>query len=83
MVLLWSEVARVRDSGDLFSKIVFSDQKLGPLRTMYITSSSDAIFEEMIINMRGVGTLLRHKIAFYNVGSIIFVISIAFYIIGY
>jgi len=50
---------------------------------MYITSSSDAIFEEMIINMRGVGTLLRHKIAFYNVGSIIFVISIAFYIIGY
>jgi hypothetical protein len=83
MVLLWSEVARVRDSGDLFSKIVFSDQKLGPLQTMYITASSDTIFEEMITNMRGIGILLRHKIVFYNAGSILFVISIASYIIGY
>jgi hypothetical protein len=83
MVLLWSELARIRESDDLFSKIVFTDQKLDPLQTMYITASSDAIFEQLITNMRGVGTLLRRKIAFYNIGSVLFVASIAFYVIGY
>jgi hypothetical protein len=83
LVLLWSELARIRPTDDLFSRIVFTDHNLGLLQSMYITESSDAIFEQLITNMRGLGALLRRKIAFYNIGSILFVISIAFYVVGY
>ena len=83
LVLLWSELARTTESDDLFSRIVFTDHELGPLQNLYVSTSSDALFEHLIANMRGLGGLLRRKIAFYNIGSILFILSIASYVIGY
>lgn len=83
LVLLWSELARTTQSDDLFSRIVFGDHQLQPLQNMYLSLPSDALFEHLIANMRGLGALLRRKIISYNIGSILFIVSIASYVIGY
>ena len=55
IVLLWSELARVRRADYLFRKIAFSDVELGPLQDQFVTLAIDPLFKEMIANTRIVG----------------------------
>jgi hypothetical protein len=83
IVLLWSELARVRRADDLFTKIAFSDVELGPLQDQFVTSAIDPLFKEMIANTRIVGGFLRRKVKMYNAGAILFVVSVTLYALGF
>lgn len=82
IVLLWSELARVRAADDLFTKIAFSDAELGPLQNQFAKTPIDPLFKEMIANTRIVGEVLRRKVRMYNAGSILFVVSVTLYALG-
>lgn len=83
IVLLWSELARVRRADDLFTKIAFSDLEIGPLQDQFVKSTIDQLFKEMIANTRIVGGILRRKVKMYNVGSIFFVVSVTLHALGF
>jgi hypothetical protein len=83
IVLLWSELARVRRTDDLFTKIAFSDVEIGPLQEQFVTSAIDPLFKEMIANTRIVGGFLRRKVKMYNVGAVLFVVSVMLYALGF
>jgi len=83
IVLLWSELARVRRADDLFTKIAFSDVEIGPFQEQFVTSTIDPLFKEMIANTRIVGGFLRRKVKMYNAGAILFVVSVTLYALGF
>ena len=83
VVLLWSELARIQASDDLFTKIAFTEADLAPLRQTYTSSHIDALLEELITSMRVVGGFLRRKIALYNIGCALFAASVALFVVGY
>jgi hypothetical protein len=83
IVLLWSELARVRRADDLFTKIAFSDVEIGPLQDQFVTSTIDPLFKEMIANTRIVGGFLRRKVKMYNAGAVLFVVSVTLYALGF
>ncbi|MGY2051626.1 hypothetical protein [Methylobacterium sp. JK268] len=82
VVLLWSELARVRRAADLFSRAAFTETDLAPLQDAFVEAPIDALFREMIANIRLVGALLRRKIRFYNAGVALFVLSVTLYGVG-
>lgn len=82
IVLLWSELARVRRADDLFTKVAFSDAEIGPLQDQFVKSPIDPLFREMIANTRIVGEVLRRKVRMYNAGAILFVASVTLYALG-
>src|SRR4051812_43838853 len=43
IVLLWSELARVRRADDLFTKIAFSDLEIGLLQDQFVKSPIDPL----------------------------------------
>ena len=83
VVLLWSELARVRRADDLFTKIAFSDVELGPLQDQFLTASIDLLFREMIANTRIVGEFVRRKVQMFNAGAFLFVVSVTLYALGF
>ena len=83
VVLLWSELARVRRADDLFTKIAFSDVELGPLQDQFLTASIDLLFREMIANTRIVGEFVRRKVQMFNAGAFLFVLSVTLYALGF
>ncbi|ACA15504.1 hypothetical protein M446_0955 [Methylobacterium sp. 4-46] len=82
VVLLWSELARVRRSADLFSRIAFAEDDLAALQERFVASPIDTLFREAIANLRVVGGLLRRKIRLYNAGVALFVLSVTLSVIG-
>jgi hypothetical protein len=82
VVLLWSEIARVRRAEDMFSRIVFSDADLAPLRLRFVEAPIDDLLPEMIDMLRIAGTFLRRRIMFYNVGCVLFAVSVALFVVG-
>ncbi|MGH1574937.1 hypothetical protein ACRAWG_35245 [Methylobacterium sp. P31] len=82
VVLLWSELARVRTADDLFTRIAFTDVELGALQDQYVEAHVDALFRDSIVNMRVVGNFLRAKIKLYNAGCVLFVVSVSLYALG-
>lgn len=82
VILLWSELARVRKADDLFSRIAFSDTDIDQLQSQYIESSIDDLFREMIADIRIVGGFLRRKVRLYNAGAILFAVSVSLYALG-
>ena len=83
VVLLWSELARVRRADDLFTKIAFSDLEIGPLQDQFVQSPIDPLFREMIANTRIVGEVLRRKVKMFNAGAVLFVASVTLYALGF
>jgi hypothetical protein len=83
VVLLWSELARVRRADDFFSRIAFSDADLGPLQDQFIATPIDRLFREMIANTRIVGDFVRRKVRMFNAGAILFVVSVTLYALGF
>jgi hypothetical protein len=83
IILLWSELARVQRADDLFTRIAFSDSEIGALQDLFVKSPIDPLFREMIANTRIVGGFLRRKVKMYNAGSILFVVSVALYALGF
>ena len=82
-VLLLSEIAKIKSSNDLLSRIGFSGEALGGLHRTFVSSKIDDLFGEMITNTRIVGGFLRRKVRLYNAGSILFVISITLFVCGW
>ena len=80
--LLWCETAKVKRADDFISRLVFTDNSVDRLATFYRASTGAEIFSEMLKNIRLVGQLLRKKVLFYNIGSVLFVISITVYVAG-
>jgi hypothetical protein len=83
VVLLWSELARVRQANDLFSRIAFSDAELGPLQDRFVQSAIDPLFREMIANTRLVGEFVKRKVKMFNAGAFLFVVSVTLYSLGF
>lgn len=80
--LLFSEIAKISQSGDLFSKIGFSEEATSALHTTYVNASINELFGEMIVNARVVGAFLKKKVRLYNVGSVLFVAAVLLFLCG-
>lgn len=83
VVLLVSEVARVKASDDLFSRIGFSDHAVEELYRTYANATINELFGEMIKNARIVGGFLKKKVRLYNTGSVLFVIAVVLFVCGW
>jgi hypothetical protein len=81
--LLWCEMAKVKRADDLITRIVFTEEPLLKLSNRYFDASRPELFREMIANVRLVGGLLRKKVFFYNVGSLLFVLAITAFVAGF
>lgn len=83
VILLWSELARVRKADDLFSRMAFSEFDIVQIQDQYITAPIDDHFREMIANIRVVGSFLRRKVKLYNSGAALFAVSVSLYVLGF
>ncbi len=83
IVLLASEVARIKASDDLLSRIGFSDKPVEDLHRTYANATINDLFGEMIKNARLVGSFLKLKVRLYNAGSILFVIAVVLFVCGW
>jgi hypothetical protein len=83
IVLLISEIAKIKPSDDLLSRIGFSDDVIGSLHQTYADSTINDLFGEMMKNTRIVGGFLKRKVRLYNAGSILFVVSITLFVCGW
>lgn len=81
-VILWSELARVKKSDDLLSRIAFSGEDLKKLQDQLVKCSDAAILGDMAANTRIVGGFLARKSQLLNFGTALFVLSVAFYAVG-
>ena len=81
--LLWCETAKVKRQNDFVSRIAFTDEPLNKLTAFYQKAGRAEVFSEMIKSIRLVGVLLRKKILFYNIGSLLFVLAITLYVAGF
>lgn len=82
-VLMLGETARIKSSDDLWTRIAFSDEPLQPLHDKYVTSTVSELFGEVIHNTRIVGGFLKKKVRFYNCGLMLFVASVALFVLGF
>ncbi len=82
-VFLWLELARVKPSDDLFTKIAFTELELGPLQEQYVSVATDPLFREAITSIRVVGGFLRKKIKMFNAGAVLFAASVTLYALGF
>ncbi|MEO5699176.1 MAG: hypothetical protein ABIS17_13635 [Casimicrobiaceae bacterium] len=82
-VLAWAETGKIKRSDDLFAQLAFSDIELGKLHDTFNKSTIDELFGHMMANIRVVGGFVRHKVKLYNMGAMLFVVSICLYIIGF
>jgi hypothetical protein len=82
-VLLISEIAKIKPSDDLLTRIGFSDEAISGLHNAYLNATINDLFGEMIKNTRIVGGLLKKKVRFYNAGSVLFVVSITLFACGW
>ena len=80
--LLFSEIAKVSISNDLFSRIGFSEEATSALHESYAEATINDLFGELIVNARIVGALLKRKVRLYNAGSILFVVSVVLFLCG-
>lgn len=83
IVLLISEIAKIKPSNDLLSRIGFTDEAVSALHQAYVSSTINDLFGEMIQNTRIVGGFLKKKVRLYNAGSILFVVSITLFACGW
>ena len=83
IVLLISEIAKIKRSDDLLSRIGFSDEAIGGLQKTYNEATINDLFGELVKNTRIVGGFLKKKVRFYNAGSVLFVISITLFVCGW
>ena len=82
LVLMISELARIKASDDLFTKIAFTDADLAALSETYTTSPIGSIFHELITNIRVVGGFVKKKVFMYNTGCALFVLSVGLFVFG-
>jgi hypothetical protein len=83
ITLLMAEIARIKRSDDLLTRIAFSSDDLDDLCLVYRDSSSEVLFGELIKNVRIVGGFLRKKVILYNAGSFLFVLAVILYVLGF
>lgn len=83
VVLLFSEIAKVKMSDDLLSRIGFSNDPVDELHRTYANATINDLFGEMIKNARIVGGFLKKKVRLYNAGSILFVIAVVTFVCGW
>ena len=83
VVLLGSEIARLKASDDLLSRIGFSHDSVDDLYRIYAYATINDLFGEMIKNARIVGGFLKLKVRLYNAGSVLFVIAVVLFVFGW
>ena len=83
VVLLWSQLARMRRADDLFTKIASPDAEPAPLQDQFVASTIDPLFREMIANTRIEGEFLRRKVRMFDAGAFLFVLSVTLYALGF
>src|SRR5689334_17546455 len=54
-VLMFGEIARIRRSDDLWTRIAFSDEPLQPIHEKFVTAPVNGLFGEVIQNTRILG----------------------------
>ena len=83
VLLLIAEIAKMKMSDDLLSRIGFSNDPVDELHRTYANATINDLFGEMIKNARIVGGFLKKKIRLYNAGSILFVIAVVMFVFGW
>jgi hypothetical protein len=83
LLLLAAEIARIKPSDDLLTRIAFSNDDPATLRQAYADASAEELFGEMIKNARIVGGFLRKKVVMYDVGAGLFVLAAILYVFGF
>src|SRR5688500_4011908 len=83
VVLLLSQIAKIKRSDDPLSLFGFSDHSADDLHRTYANATINDLFGEMIKNARLVGGFLQRKVRLYNAGSILFVIAVVLFVCGW
>jgi hypothetical protein len=83
VVLLLSQIAKIKRSDDLLSRIGFSHDSVDELHRTYANAAINDLFGEMIKNARIVGGFLKKKVRLYNAGSILFVAAVVLFVCGW
>ena len=61
-LLLIGETAKIKNSGDLYSRIAFSDEPIKDLHQSFVGAPINELFAELMHNIRIVGGFLKKKV---------------------
>lgn len=74
-----AQSVRIKKERDLISRIIFTKENISDLANEFNSSTSDALFSDIISNQRIVGNILISKGRYYNIGAFLLGITVVLY----